>query len=80
MNVLHDKYYHIFYEFVMNTHTTLYQCEHIFEYYLINRVTIKPSNVSSEGERSIVVLGPSISSTIVVTSEALLRIPNIGKR
>lgn len=80
MNVLHDKYYHIFYEFVMNTHTTLYQCEHIFEYYLINRMTIKPSNVSSEGERSIVVLGPSISATIVVTSEALLRIPNIGKR
>lgn len=80
MNVLHDKYYHIFYEFVMNTHTTLYQCEHIFEYYLINRMTIKPSNVSSEVERSIVVLGPSISATIVVTSDALLRIPNIGKR
>lgn len=80
MNVLHDKYYHIFYELVMNTHTKLYQCEHIFEYYLINRMTIKPSNVSSEGERSIVVLGPSISATIVVTSEALLRIPNIGKR
>lgn len=64
----------------MNTHTKLYQCENIFEYYLINRMTIKPLSLSSEVERSIVVLGPSISATIVVTSDALFRTPNIGKR
>lgn len=71
--------HYIFYEFVVNTHKTLYKCEYIFEYYLINRMTIKPPNLLSEVERSIVVLDPSICASIVVTYDALLRIPNIRK-
>lgn len=72
--------HYIFYEFVVNTHKTLYKCEHIFEFYLINRMTINSPNLSNQVERSIVVLGPSISASNVVSSDALLRIPKIGKR
>lgn len=74
MNVLYDKYYYIFYEFVMNIYIMFYQCEYIFEYYLINRMIIKLLNLLSEVEILIVVLGFLIFVIIVVIFDVFLRI------
>lgn len=46
---------------------------------MINMMNIKPLNLSSEVEESVVALGPSIFASVVDTCDVLLTIPKIGK-